>query len=76
MRLGVSGPLKKGRVWFSDNLDLQYMPLLVPDLPRGQDTSLTLQGSNLARLQANLTPANILYGSLLVNYLSASNTGL
>jgi hypothetical protein len=75
-RLGVSGPLKKGRVWYSDNLDLQYLPLVVPVLPRGQDTSVTLQGSNLARVQANLTPANILYGSLLVNYLNASNTGL
>jgi hypothetical protein len=75
-RLGASGPLKKGRVWYSDNLDLQYVPLVVPALPRGQDTSVTLQGSNLARAQANLTPANILYGSLLVNYLNASNTGL
>jgi hypothetical protein len=75
-RLGVSGPLKKGRLWFSDNLDLQYMPLMIPDLPRGQDTSLTLQGSNLARVQGNVAPANILYGSLLVNYLNASNTGL
>ena len=75
-RLGVSGPLKKGRVWYSDNVDLQYLPLVVPDLPRRQDTSVTLQGSNLARVQANLTPANILYGSLLVNFLNASNTGL
>jgi hypothetical protein len=75
-RLGVSGPLKKRRVWYSENLDLQYLPLVVPELPRGQDTSVTLQGSNLARVQANLTPANILYGSLLVNYLNASNTGL
>jgi hypothetical protein len=75
-RLGVSGPLKKRRVWYSDNLELQYLPWLVADLPKGQDTSLTVQGSNLARVQANLTPANILYGSLLVNYLNASNTGL
>jgi hypothetical protein len=75
-RLGASGPIKKGRVWFSDNLDLQYLPLVVNELPRGQDTSLTLQGSNLARVQANLTPGNIFYGSLLVNYLNATNTGL
>jgi hypothetical protein len=75
-RLGVSGPLKKRRVWYSDNLDLQYSPLVVPELPRGQNSSVTLQGSNLARAQANLTSANILYGSLLVNYLTASHTGL
>jgi hypothetical protein len=75
-RLGASGPIRKGRVWFSDNIDMQYMPLLISGLPRGQDTALTLQGSNLARVQANLTPGNILYASLLVNFMDASNTGL
>ena len=75
-RLGVSGPLKKRRVWYSDSLDLQYLPLVIADLPKGQDTSVTVQASNLGRVQANLTPTNILYGSLLVNYLNASNTGI
>jgi hypothetical protein len=75
-RFGVSGPLRRGRVWYSDNADLQYLQLVVQELPTGKDTAGTWQGSNLARVQANLTPANILYGSLLVNYLNASNSGL
>ncbi|HXB75108.1 MAG TPA: TonB-dependent receptor [Candidatus Acidoferrales bacterium] len=75
-RLGMSAPLRRGRVWFSDNADLQYLPLVIQELPKGKDTAITWQGSNLARLQANLKPANIFYGSFLVNYLNASNNGL
>jgi hypothetical protein len=52
------------------------MQLVIQELPKGKDTAGTWQGSNLARVQANLRPANILYGSLLVNYLNASNSGL
>ena len=75
-RLGVTGPIRRGRVWYSDNLDLQVSQLVVQELPKGQDTASTWQGSNLGRIQANLTPRNILYGSVLFNYLTASNTGL
>jgi hypothetical protein len=75
-RLGVSGPLWRGRAWFSDNADVQYLQFVVQELPKGKDTAGTWQGSNLARVQVNLTPANILYGSFLVNYLNASNSGL
>jgi hypothetical protein len=35
-----------------------------------------VQASDLGRVQANLTHSNILYASLLVNWLTASNTGL
>ncbi len=75
-RLGVSGPIRRGRVWFTDNLDLQRSQLVVQELLNGQDTGTTWQGSNLSRVQANLTPRNTLYGSVLFNYLNASNTGL
>ena len=75
-RLGVAGPILRGRVWYSDNLDLQFSQLVIQELPKGQDAASTWQGSNLGRIQANLTPRNILYGSVLFNYLTASNTGL
>jgi len=75
-RLGASGPIRRGRVWFSDNLDLELSQLVIQELPKGQDTAGTWQGSNLSRIQANLTPRNILYGSVLFNYLNATNTGL
>ena len=75
-RLGASGPLKRGRAWFSESLDMQFLPLVIQELPKGQDTATTWQGSNLFRTQVNLAPTNILYGSFLVNYLNASNTGL
>ena len=75
-RFGVSGPLRRGRAWFSDSADMQYLQFVVQELPKGEDTAGTWQASNLARVQVNLTPANTLYGSFLVNYLNASNTGL
>jgi hypothetical protein len=75
-RWGVSGPIRRGRIWYSDSIDLQYFQTVVDELPKGQDTAATMRGSNLARVQANLTPSNILYASLLANYLNAPNSGL
>jgi hypothetical protein len=67
-RFGLSGPIKRGRVWFTDTIDVQRFQTIVDELPKGQDTSDTLRGSNLARFQANLAPGNIFYGSFLTNY--------
>jgi len=75
-RVGFSGPLRRGRVWFSNNSDVQYSQLVVPELPKGQDAATSWRGSNLTRIQANLRPGNILYGSFLVNHLNVSNSGL
>ena len=75
-RLGATGPIRRGRVWYSDNLDLQLSQLVIQELPKGEDTANTWQGSNLGRIQANLAPWNILYSSVLFNYLNSSNAGL
>src|SRR4029453_19021907 len=45
-------------------------------LPRGENRSRALTSSNLTRLQVNLAPANILTGSLLVNYVNERRSGL
>ena len=75
-RLNVSGPIRKGRAWFSDNLDAEYNITVIPDLPKDQNTTTSLQASNMLHTQVNLTPANILYTDFLFNYQRATEFGL
>jgi hypothetical protein len=75
-RILFSGPLKKGKVWFSEALTVQHTFRLVNELPSGQNTDSQWAGSNLIRLQVNLTPKNILQGSFLYNVLSDPHLGL
>jgi hypothetical protein len=75
-RILFSGPLKKGKIWFSEAITLQHTFRLVDELPAGQNTDSQWAGSNLIRLQVNLTPKNILQGSFLYNQLSDPALGL
>ncbi|MCS7313934.1 MAG: TonB-dependent receptor [Bryobacterales bacterium] len=75
-RLGVSGPLRKGRAWFSESLDLHYIQHVVEDLPEGQDRTSSWRGSSLLRNQFNLTPTNQLFTGLLIHTWTAPRTGL
>lgn len=75
-RLGLSGPIRKGRAWFSDNLDLYYAKHVVEELPRGEDRTASWRASNLLRTQINLTPSNLLYAGFLTNIWTAPRTGL
>lgn len=75
-RIMFSGPLKKGKVWFSDALTILHTFELVKGLPRGQDTDSVWSGDNLLRLQANLTSTNILQGSFLFNETADPRDGL
>ena len=75
-RFGFSGPVVKGRVWFSESLDGEYSNQVVPDLPEGQQRTSSVRWGDLVRTQVNLTPGNILFGSFLVNNWRAPKTGL
>jgi hypothetical protein len=75
-RFGVSGPIVRGRAWFSDTLDLQYSETLVTGLPSGQNTRSGFAGSNLLHTQENLTPSNILFADFLVNVDNEGRVGL
>ncbi len=66
-RFTFSGPLARNRAWFFDGLELEYDNIYIQELPAGADTNHLIRGSNLAKAQVNLTPANILSGGLLVN---------
>jgi hypothetical protein len=75
-RVGVSGPIVKGRAWFSDTFDSEYTEGLVTGLPRGQNTTSGWAGSNLLHTQVNLTSNNILFADFLVNVSDQSRVGL
>src|SRR5579864_3794739 len=75
-RMNFSGPILKGRAWFSDNIDANYNQLYVPDLPQGQNTRTSFGGSNLLHTQFNLTPSNIVFTDFLVNINITPNSGL
>jgi hypothetical protein len=75
-RFTVSGPLKKGQIWFYDAEDFEYDYNLIRDLPAGADQAPLWRFSNLFKLQTNLSRSNILTGSLLFNRFKYSHAGL
>jgi hypothetical protein len=75
-RATFSGPIKKGKAWFFVAPDAEYDQTIFTELPEGADRSHFWRLSNLAKLQVNLTSANILSTELLVNYFHAPNSGL
>jgi hypothetical protein len=68
-RFTLSGPIRKGRVWFFDGLDGEYDNVIIPDLPAHQDTNAIWRVGNLAKLQANVTSHDIVTTSFLMNRL-------
>jgi Carboxypeptidase regulatory-like domain/TonB-dependent Receptor Plug Domain len=75
-RLGFSGPIVRGRAWFSDTFDSEYNQTVITGLPRGQNTRTGWAGSNLLHTQVNLTPSNILFADFLVNVENEDRIGL
>jgi hypothetical protein len=75
-RLGISGPIVRGRAWFSDTFDSEYTEALVRGLPSGQNTSSGWAGSNLLHAQVNLTPSNIVFADFLFNIQNDWRVGL
>jgi hypothetical protein len=75
-RFTVSGPIERGRFWFSDSISLQHTFAVVKQQPAGANTSEEWAGDNLLRLQYNVTPRHILHGSFLYNRAQDTNLGL
>jgi hypothetical protein len=75
-RVGLAGPLRAGRTWFSETTDVQYVKTIVRELPSGQDRTTAWRGSSHLHLRHNLTPSHILSGGVLINAYSAARTGL
>ncbi len=67
-RFTFSGPIDKGKIWFFDGLDGEYDNVIIPELRTG-NTDTIWRASNLAKLQTNVTPRDIVTTSFLVNWL-------
>lgn len=75
-RASVSGPLRRGRAWYAQNLYGDYNSTLHPSLPRGQDSNRYWALGDLIHAQVNLTRRNILYADLLGNLERENRAGL
>jgi hypothetical protein len=75
-RLLFSGPIERGRFWFSDSVSLQHTFGVVKQQPTGANTFESWAGDNLLRLQYHVAPHHILHGMLLYNRAYAGNVGL
>jgi hypothetical protein len=75
-RVGVNGPLKRGRAWFADNFGGEYDRTFVEDLPQGVNTRTGWSVSNMLHTQTNLTSSQILYADFLLNLSNQSYNGL
>lgn len=72
----MSGPIRKGKMWFIDALDGEYDNNITKQLPSGSDTDHVWRVDNLAKLQSNLTARNIVTASFLSNYFHDQYAGL
>ncbi len=75
-RVNFSGPIKRGRAWFSNTLDTVYTNTIIKELPKGDNNSSSWLVSNHLTTQVNLTPANILHAGFLTNFRLAPRYGL
>jgi hypothetical protein len=72
----MSGPIRKGKMWFIDALDGEYDNNIVKQLPTPSDSDHVWRVDNLAKLQSNLTTRNIVTLSFLSNYYHDEYVGL
>ena len=75
-RGNISGPWRKGRAWFFNTSELQFVRTTVPQLPAGQNTSKSWRFNDLLHNQINLSEKNILFVGLLFNIVHAPRSGI
>lgn len=75
-RATVSGPIVKGKAWFFDSADAEYDNYIFKDLPNGNDRDPFQRASNLAKVQINLRPTDILTFGFLNDFQDEENQGL
>jgi TonB dependent receptor/Carboxypeptidase regulatory-like domain len=72
----VSGPIRKGKVWYIDALSGEYDNNITKQLPSDADADHVWTMDNLAKLQSNLTTRHIVTASFLSNYHHDEYDGL
>lgn len=75
-RFTFSGPIERGRFWFSDSISAQHTFAVVREQPAAANTSVHWAGDNLARFQYNISARHILHANFLYNRAHDDNLGL
>jgi hypothetical protein len=66
-RLTFSGPIQRRKAWFYDGMEIEFDNTVITELPNGANTNPLWRGSNLAKVQVNLAPGNIMTAGFLIN---------
>jgi hypothetical protein len=75
-RVYFSGPIVKDKAWFDVSQEGEMDNNIVKELPAGADTNPIWRTADLGRVRVNLTPANVLTASALVNLRDSDNAGI
>jgi hypothetical protein len=75
-RFTFSGPLKRDRAWWYDGVEIEADNIYISELPANARTDLLIRGSNLVKMQENLTAANIVTAGLLYNNYHSPYDGI
>ena len=75
-RVTVSGPIRKGRIWFYNAFDGEYDNVIIKGLPSNSDHDVVWRGGNLFKVQGNLSSRNIVTSSFNVNFAHDQHAGL
>jgi len=76
-RFSLSGPIKKGKLWFSESLSLQYTMGIIKGLPAGQpNEQRDYAGDSLTRMLWLVAPNHSIHGEFLYNQEYGENGGL
>jgi len=75
-RFTFSGPLKRDRAWWYDGVEIEWDNIYISELPANADTDVLVRGSNLAKVQANVSATNIVTAGLLYNNYHSPYDGI
>jgi hypothetical protein len=75
-RFTFSGPLKRDRAWWYDGVEVEADNIYISELPANARTDELVRGSNLAKVQTNVTAANIVTAGLLYNNYHSPYDGI
>jgi Carboxypeptidase regulatory-like domain/TonB-dependent Receptor Plug Domain len=75
-RFIFSGPLRRGKLWFFDAVDIDYLNTIIPELPSGADSDFSARLGNFLKLQLNATSRDIITGGFNYNYAHDPHYGL
>lgn len=74
--VSFSGPLRRGRLWYSEAISLQHNYAILSGLPTNADTTEQWMGDTLTRIEWRSSDRSQLYADVLGNIASGNHSGL